>query len=281
MYNLRYHLASLVAVFMALALGLVLGGLVVGQGAFDAQQRAIVSGLQRDFTRLNGENRRITAEVDVQRDFSAQLTDAWVQNRLTGRVVAVLTSGDKNEGLQSAITAIEDAGGTAAVVTLEKPGMGLDDEKIAAAARSVVGSSTDLSGPVAAALTAEWTRVGVDRPLTDALSEAGAITVTGLPSSDAATQTIDIAAFSGKPDKMALMVAGAYAALGYRAVGAQTTNSGNSVAASAAAAKLSAFDTLGTAPGQFTLVALFSGGRQGYYTLGNDDGPLFPPMPLP
>ena len=39
MYNIRYHIASLVAVFLALALGLVLGGLVVRQGGFDKQQK--------------------------------------------------------------------------------------------------------------------------------------------------------------------------------------------------------------------------------------------------
>ena len=42
MYNIRYHIASLVAVFLALALGLVLGGLVVQQGTFSKQQKALV-----------------------------------------------------------------------------------------------------------------------------------------------------------------------------------------------------------------------------------------------
>jgi hypothetical protein len=281
MYNLRYHLASLVAVFLALALGLVLGGLVVGQGAMDSQQRAIVSGLQRDFKRLSDDNQRLTAEINLQRGFSSQMTDAWVKGRLTGKTIVVLTSGHTNEGLQSAITSIEQAGGTAAVVKFEKSGMGLSDKKTADAIRSIVGSSTDLGTSVAASLTAEWTSAAGARPVTDALVKAGVISLTGMKSSTVATQAVNIAAFSGKPDKVAMEIAKAYAAAGFYAVGAQTTTSGNSVAATAAAAKLSAFDTLGTAPGQFTLVALFSGGQQGYYTLGNEDGPKYPPVPSP
>lgn len=280
MYNLRYHLASLVAVFLALALGLVLGGLVVGQGALDAQQRALVSGLQRDFKRLNDDNTKLSTEINLQRDYSAQMTDAWVKNRLTGKTVLVMTSGNKNEGLQSVVTAVEGAGGKVAVVTFDQPGMGLSDDKTAAAARSIVGTTTDLAESVAASLTAEWTTTGA-RPLTDALSDTGALTVDGLSSSEEATQAMTLAAFDGTPDTVALAVAQAYAAAGYYALGAQTMTSGNSVAATAAAARLSAFDTLGTAPGQFTLVALFSGGLQGYYTLGNEDGPLFPPVPVP
>lgn len=280
MYNLRYHLASLVAVFLALALGLVLGGLVVGQGALDAQQRAIVTGLQRDFKRLNDDNSKLSAEINVQRDYSAQMTDAWVKNRLTGKTVLIMTSGNKNEGLQSAVAAVEGAGGKVAVVTIDQPGMGLTDDKVAEAARSVVGTTTELAESVAAVLKTEWTTAGA-RPLTDALSEAGALTVDGLPASAEATQAVTLAAFEGKPDTVALGVAQAYATAGYNALGAQTMTSGNSVAAAAAAARLSAFDTLGTAPGQFTLVALFSGGVQGYYTLGNEDGPLFPPVPVP
>lgn len=280
MYNLRYHLASLVAVFLALALGLILGGLVVGQGALDAQQRAIVSGLQRDFKRLNDDNQSLSAEINVERDFSEQMTNEWVRDRLIGRNVVVLTSGDKNEGLASAVAAIESAGGKAAVVTLDKSGMGLSDPKIVAAARSVVGTPANLAESVAASLAAEWTGTGA-RPLTEALSEAGALTVEGLVSSAEATQAVTLAAFDGKPDTVAMGIAEAYAAAGFNALGAQTMTSGNSVAATAAAARLSAFDTLGTAPGQFTLVALFSGGRQGYYTLGNEDGPIFPPVPQP
>ena len=53
------------------------------------------------------------------------------------------------------------------------------------------------------------------------------------------------------------------------------------VAAAAAARKLSAFDTLGTNAGRFTLVALFTGGQQGYYSSSARGVSLFPEVPKP
>ena len=38
MYNLRYHIASLAGVFLALALGLILGGLVVSQARWNGSK---------------------------------------------------------------------------------------------------------------------------------------------------------------------------------------------------------------------------------------------------
>ena len=281
MYNLRYHIASLVAVFLALALGLVLGGLVVQQGTFDQQQRAIVAGLQRDFSRLNNANTSLTSQVDLFRGFSGQMTSAWASGRLKGRTVVVLTSGDRNEGLQTCIAAIQNAGGVAAVVTLTKPGLGLGDAKIADAARSIVGTSADLSVGVERVLTTEWTQPLATRPLTEALVRAGALTVTGLKASEAATQAVDIAAFGRKPDQTALGITQAYATAGFYAVGAQTTTSGTGVALAASALKLSAFDTLSTEIGNFTLVALFTGGEQGYYSTATGASSAYPPIPTP
>lgn len=281
MYNLRYHIASLVAVFLSLALGLVLGGLVVQQGTFDQQQRAIVAGLQRDFSRLNDDNNTLSADNEMLGGFSSQMSDDWTSGRLKGRTVVILTSGEKKEGLQSAIASIQHAGGTAAVVTLTEKDLGLGDPKIEDAARSVIGTSTDLNADVMRALTGEWTQPVATRPLTDALVRAGAITVTGMKPSVGATQALDIAAFDRKPDQTALGIVQAYADAGYYALGAQATSSNTGVAAAAAAVKLSAFDTLGTAVGDFTLVALFTGGQQGYFGVAEGASAAYPPVPRP
>ena len=281
MYNIRYHIASLIAVFLALALGLVLGGLVVRQGGFDQQQSAIVSGLQKDFASLKKRNASLKNELAFEKSYSAQMTGAWTVRRLSGRTVLVITSTAKGLGGDAAIAAIKDAGGSPAVVTMSKPVFGLTDKTVAAAARSVVGSSTDLKTSVASALASEWSQPDVARPLTEALQKAGAITVTGLSASMGATQVVDVAAFDGKPDALALDVAQAYAAAGRYALGAQTPLTDTGVAAAAAARKLSAFDTLGTSAGEFTLVALLTGGEQGYYSADPNATAKFPPVPVP
>ena len=281
MYNIRYHIASLVAVFLALALGLVLGGLVVRQGGFDKQQSAIVSGLQKDFNTLKKQNTVLKNDLTLEKSYAAQMTSSWIAGRLSGRTVLVITSTAKGVAGDAAISAIKEAGGNPAVVTMSKPGFGLADKTVAAAARSVVGSSTDLKTRVASTLASEWSQPDMGRPLTDVLEKAGVITVTGLSASMSATQVVDVAAFDGKPDPLALDVAQAYAAAGRYALGAQAPAPDTGVAAAAAARKLSAFDTLGTSAGRFTLVALLSGGQQGYYSLDSNATAKFPPVPVP
>ncbi|MEI7814661.1 MAG: copper transporter [Coriobacteriia bacterium] len=281
MYNIKYHIASLVAVFLALALGLVLGGLVVRQGGFDKQQNAIVASLQKDFSTLKKQNTALKSDLELEKGYSSQMTSAWIAGRLNGRSVLVITSNVKGTGADAAVAAIKDAGGNPVVVIMSKPQFGLADKTIAAAAQSVVGSSTDLKTGVATTLASEWSQPDVARPLTEALQKAGVITLTGLSASMAATQVINVAAFSKKPDPLALDVTQAYAAAGRYALGAQSVGIDTGVAAAAAARKLSAFDTLDTNVGRFTLVALLTGGQQGYYSLDANATAKFPPVPAP
>lgn len=281
MYNIRYHIASLVAVFLALALGLVLGGLVVRQGGFDTQQSAIVAGLQKDFAWLKKQNTTMKRDLVFEKQYASQMTGSWVAGRLSNRVVLLITTGAKGEGTDAAAAAIKSAGGKVAVIKMAKPQFGLADKSIAEAARSVVGTATDLKTAVPSTLASEWSQPAVARPLTAALVAAGAFSVADLPASVGATQVIDIAAFDGKPDALALDVAQAYALAGHYAVGAQMITNETGVAAAAAARKLSAFDTLGTNAGRFTMVALFSGGEQGYYSFDSNATPKFPPVPTP
>jgi hypothetical protein len=280
-YNIRYHIASLVAVFLALALGLVLGGLVVRQGGFDKQQSAIVSGLQKDFNSLKKNNASLKDSLAFEKAYATQMTGAWVAGRLKDRSVLVITSTSKGADGDAAVAAIKEAGGTAVVVKMSKPQFGLADKAVARAAQSVVGTSADLKTAVPSTLASEWSQPDVARPLTEALQKAGAISVTGLAAGTAPAQVVDVAAFDGKPDALALDVAQAYAASGHYALGAQTPAVDTGVAAAAAARKLSAFDTLGTNAGRFTLVALFSGAEQGYYSLDTNATAQFPPVPVP
>ena len=150
MYNIRYHIASLVAVFLALALGLVLGGLVVQQGTFSKQQKTLVEGLQRDFRKLKNENSRLKAEIGVQSSFSEQMTTAWAKDRLAGHSVVILTSGAEKEGSAYAVNAVKDAGGTPVVVKLVNREFGVNNEKVAEIVRSVVATSGDVRGAVVA-----------------------------------------------------------------------------------------------------------------------------------
>jgi hypothetical protein len=283
MYNMRYHIASLVAVFLALAIGLVLGGLVVQQGGFDSKQRALVTSLQSEYNKLKKDNSSLKSTLTLEQSYAKMQTDAWVSGRMSGQTVIILTRGGKAEGADYAVAAVKNAGGSPIVVTILKPGLGLSGSSVASVTASVVGTSTDtpLAAKVATELVAEWSGMSPERKLTNTLVDAGVLKLSGLSGSIVATRLVDVAASGKSPDSVGLDIAQAYATAGLLAVGAQAYGSDTGVAAAAAARKLSAFDTLGTQAGRYTLVALFSGGQPGYYDSSVGSAAAFPPIPKP
>jgi hypothetical protein len=283
MYNLRYHIASLVAVFLALAIGLVLGGLVVRQGVFDQQQRALVSSLQSEFNRIKKQNTSLKSSLALENAYATQMTDTWTAGRLDGRTVVIVTSGASSEGADAAAKAVKSAGGNAAIATMAKPGFGLSQSVVASAAASALGSATvtPTTEEVARQLAAEWSGASTAHTLTDALVATGQLKLSGLSASTVATMAVDTAAFDHNPDPAALELAQAYGAAGMFALGAEAVDGNTGVAAAAAARKLSAFDTLGTNAGRYTLVALLTGAQQGYYSDTARGVSLFPVVPKP
>ncbi len=68
MINFRFHLASLIAIFLALALGVVVGAGVIDRGVVDTLNGRLDS-VESKANRIQGEN-------DVLRGEVAELTDA-------------------------------------------------------------------------------------------------------------------------------------------------------------------------------------------------------------
>jgi hypothetical protein len=281
MYNLRYHIASLVAVFLALAIGLVLGGLVVRQGGFDKPQRALVSSLQSEYNGLKRSNVALKSSLGFESAYAKQMTDSWIANRLAGSTVLIVTSGAAYEGADDVSKAVKGAGASTAVVTLVKRGFALEESQVASRVASILGSTetSPTSADVAKRLVAEWTAAGPNRELTDALVAAGVIKTAGLSHSTVATLAVDVSTFNRGPDETGLDIAAAYGAAGHYAVAAETPDSETGLAAAASARRLSALDTLGSNAGRFTLVALFTGGQQGYYSNSAHGVSAFPEVP--
>lgn len=281
MYNLRYHIASLAGVFLALALGLILGGLVVGQGTMEQQQGALVEGLRKEFTTLRAENQRLEAQNDLLSGYTVMMTDGWTANRLSGKNTVVLTSAGRSDGLKATTEAIEGAGGTVVTVMLSEAGLDLSDADVASAVASATGEAAPSLEKVAAALKTEWTSGGAPRPLTDALADADVIEVEGLTADTVLSAVVNLAAPDAEPDQFALEISRAFSDGGLPAVGGQTPVRDTGVAAASAALGLSALDTLGSDIGRYTVVALLSGATPGYYGEGDGADAPYPPLPSP
>lgn len=275
MYNLRYHIASLVGVFLALALGLILGGLVVQGGTVDRQQGALVQGLQEEYKQLRTENRELTGENQLLAAYSARVTDEWTSGRLKGRTILIVSNTGRESGAAAAAESVKSSGGSMATILLLRPGFGLDDKAKRATVMSLAPDPANPLASIAASLAAEWISPSDKRPVTDALVAAQVIRIQGdFKAGTMASGLVDVATADGKADEAGIAIAAAFGESG-PSVGAQTGESAG-VARAAQTAGISAFDTLGTDVGRYSLVALMTGAAPGYYGTGPGAIGLFP-----
>jgi len=269
MYNLRYHLASLVAVFLSLSIGLLLGTVVVERGVLDRQKESLVQSLQEEFQSLTTENQELGAALRSREDLVDTLLQAAVEGTLEGRTVLVLVSTGRVDGLGSVRDAISAAGGTAVTLLLSEPSLGLGDPAVSAVATDVVGpvEPAVLLSESAAALAGEWSTPGA-RPLTEALASAGILRVDGDTGPDVVADAVVVmAVFDDAPDPGALAVGSAFVDRGLVGCGAESVTTQTGVAAAALDAGMSAVDHMGTPEGAYSLTWVLTGRVSGYFGL--------------
>lgn len=115
MFDLRYHVASLAAVFLALAVGIILGVALSGniRGAEDSLSAGRIAELE---SQLDAERERGSSEQNRLQDSEDLINDAYpalMENRLVDRGYAIVFLGPVDGELRSAIEkALADADAT-------------------------------------------------------------------------------------------------------------------------------------------------------------------------
>ncbi len=100
MINFRYHVVSLTAVFLALAIGLVVGTAALNGPVVD-QLKNRVEALSKDNSNYREQANQYREELNRTQDFATEVSPALLNGKLTGRkiLVVVLPSGrDYAEG---------------------------------------------------------------------------------------------------------------------------------------------------------------------------------------
>lgn len=119
MFDLRYHVTSLAAVFIALLIGILVGVALASHGLGNTERKSLEDDVRRAQNRADA----LQAQVDTLRQnsrgnatFVDSTYNALMTDRLRGKRVAVLFVGSVDHRLQSHISnAIKDAGGRAAL----------------------------------------------------------------------------------------------------------------------------------------------------------------------
>jgi len=88
--NLRYHVVSLAAVFLALTIGIVVGSTVIDRAIVDGLRDRVES-VDRRANDVDRQNRELRDQLDLMRGFADQARDQLVKGRLRGTPVLVVT----------------------------------------------------------------------------------------------------------------------------------------------------------------------------------------------
>lgn len=102
MFDFRFHLISLTAIFLALGLGIVIGVAIVDGEALEREQKYLIDRLEEDFRFLREQNSRTKKEIaehqkkiELWQDFSRETLPFIIEGKLSGKRLAVIRTSDK------------------------------------------------------------------------------------------------------------------------------------------------------------------------------------------
>jgi hypothetical protein len=142
-YSARYHAASLAAVFLALAVGILIGA-EFGGDVITGTSESLEKSLQSDVEEARAEADQLRAELERQSDFTERVYPALVADRLSGRRVAVVALGGLGEEVSTDIEeALEPTGAEIGAVAVVREPPDLDALAEAAPQRQFRGLRRD------------------------------------------------------------------------------------------------------------------------------------------
>src|SRR2546423_7784901 len=119
MFDLRYHVTSLAAVFIALVIGILVGVALASHGLGNTERKSLEDDLRRAQNRIDTLNAKVDAlrqDGAAAQPFVNSTYNALMTDRLKGKRIAVLFVGSVDHAVENDIaTAIKDAGGRAAL----------------------------------------------------------------------------------------------------------------------------------------------------------------------
>ena len=284
MFDLRYHVASLAAVFVALVIGIFVGVGLSGRGFVNDAERknfeARIDELQADRDSAEAAAKSAARRGDALDAFADTTYTSLVRRRLAGTKVGVVFVGSADQGLAGTIRrTVADAGGR--VVRMRALRVPLDPEAVDQALRgdaetrdlAGVDRRTRLGNVIAKELIQ-----GGQTPVLDRLSSLLVEEQLGLSKApvDAVVVARPTRPQQGETEDFLSGLYSGLAAANVPSVGVDESNARPSAVPPFRAAGLATVDAIDTAVGQVALVFLLEGARPGSYGLGQDavDGVL-------
>lgn len=259
MFDMRYHIASLVAVFLALTVGLLLGSLIADKDVVAREQERLVDSIRVDVGKINEENVNLKSRLRELEDFQGQALPISIRGRLIGQKVAIVTLADDQDALVGEIGRVmEMAGATAMPVHVNLAGLDFSDKDLVARLGRTFNATAAAGGDFERLF---WTRFCAEladnepSALTDELIAAKLVQVdtAGLPFDN----IVVIAPAGRKAGNRDALFLESLVQLGrVRVVGVETVDAKPSRVAAYKLRNVSTVDNIETVPGKIALVYL-------------------------
>jgi hypothetical protein len=287
MFDLRYHVASLAAVFLALIIGILVGVGIADRGLLDKGTRNLLNHQIADLrARLDAASKRSAADDREQKAALSYIKETYpvlVRNRLRGKHVAVVFVGKLDTGLSTAVErALIDAGAQETRMRALKVPIDVQqvDSRLASdsTGQSYVGKAKleNLGRALGEELVS-----GGDTPLWDSLTDTlvdqrsgasktpvdGVVVIRTVPPQRGGTKRFLFGLYQGLSSP------------GLPAVGVEKTNAKSSAVEIFGKGGLSTVDDIDELAGKLALVLLLAGEPAGHYGVKQSADDILPPFP--
>lgn len=283
MFNLRYHVASLAAVFLALAVGLLLGTAIADRSTLDAGQQRLIQSVQDEFARLEQSNKTLARQLDAVRGLESAAAKQFTTGSLSsGRILLVVEGAGLPAGAKDLVASIKDAGGHVQVMAIRRAGYGLDDPQTLTAVASALQATAQDTATIAAAIESSLPAELISPaagPVLKALLDNGAVTLD--PGSPVAPSGVVFYYGGGDPTVPDMLpLAQRFTDLRVRVVGVERSDTEQSAVPTFADAQITTVDDVDQPLGQLsTVLALADKNVEGQF--GSKPTATAPMPPLP
>jgi hypothetical protein len=285
LFDLRYHVASLAAVFLALIIGILVGVGIASQTSVEESERRVleqrISDLSRDLEDARAEDDLLRRQQEAGTNYIEESYPTVMNGRLRGIRVALVFIGPLVPELRDAVTqTLVDASspGLERRRALELP------VDVRSVMNAIPADAGDLALEEVGRRLGRELVAGGETPFWDAL---GPVFVEDHQGGSAEEVDAVVVAHTARIDHppTARLVAGIYAGLagsGVPAVGIERTEEQPSRIAVYEARGLSSVDSVDTLMGRVAVALLLAGGEEGQYGLKRTAAAVVPPIePLP
>jgi hypothetical protein len=287
--DFKYHVASLVAVFLALGIGILIGISLISNDALVKKQASLVTSLQKQYDALHSENLQKSNAINnletlavYQGNLNKAVLPVLVHNKLVGhRVVVIDLLYSKNH--DAMINLLRTAGADVQSVSMINLGM-IKEPVLSKQVAVALGKPADADPgqylPDFAKLLAGVTMTGTKEDLIQLLTSKGAMKISG-SYGPPLTDAIIIGGAANKNQDFAgsfdLTLADAWQKAGLKVYGVEDSDVSVSYMRYYQGASMTTVDDLDAAYGQLALVEAMAG-YPGHYGTKQSADTFIPPL---